>query len=328
MSERDEQVLAADIGGTNLRLALVQRGQRPRVVASQRSPVQEHESLSAAVQAFCGELAQAPRRACFGVAGTIRGRSVRGVNLPWAIDADEVEARCGFEAVRLINDFHAAARGVEQLGEEGWFPLRPDEPAVEPGGPVAVLGAGTGLGQALLVPAPRSAERVVVSTEGGHRDFAPTDELQGRLLSWLRGRHGRVSTERVLSGPGLAAIYAFLVAAEGSPACPAVEALEEAARPPAILDTAAGDSTCAAAVGLLTDVYGAEAGNLALTVLARGGVFLAGGMAPELLRDAERAERFRRAFRAKGRFEGLLASYAVRVVHDPDLGLLGAAAEA
>ena len=168
----------------------------------------------------------------------------------------------------------------------------------------------------------------MVSSEGGHRDFAPTDELQGRLLTWLRARHGRVSTERVLSGPGLGAIYAFLVEAEGRPACAAVASLEEAARPPAILAGAGSDPTCAAAVGLLTDVYGAEAGNLALTVLARGGVFLAGGMAPELLRDEGRAERFRRAFRAKGRFEDLLTSYAVRVVDDPDLGLLGAAAEA
>lgn len=326
MSE-NERVLAADIGGTNLRLALVERSGRPRVVASRRTPVGEHPGLSAAVQEFLAELPERPRRACFGVAGTITGRTIAGVNLPWAIDADEVEATCGLDAVRLINDFHAAARGVEQLGGEGWFPLRPDAPEVEEGGPVAVLGAGTGLGQALLVPGPGGG-RVVVSSEGGHRDFAPTDELQGRLLSWLRARHGRVSTERVLSGPGLAAIYAFLVEAEGRPACAAVESLDEAARPPAILDAAGTDPTCADAVGLLTDVYGAEAGNLALTVLARGGVFLAGGMAPELLREQARAERFERAFRAKGRFAELLAGYAVRVVDDPDLGLLGAAAEA
>ncbi|MGE0709864.1 MAG: glucokinase [Planctomycetota bacterium] len=323
MSAQGRLALAGDVGGTNVRLALVETGDGPaRVVARSRRAVSDHSGLEEPVTAFLAEQERRPSVACFGVAATVSGRRAAGVNLPWGLDADALEAALGLP-VRLINDFHAAARGVEQLSSAGWFAVGGGD--VEPEAPIAVLGAGTGLGQALLIPR-GDGGRVVVPGEGGHRDFAPRDPLQDQLLAWLRGRHGRVSTERVLSGPGLAATYAFLVA-QGRPACPEVEAAPEAERPPAVLRSGEHE-TCAAALDLFTDVYGAEASNLALTVLARSGVYVAGGIAPDLLGDPGRAARFRRAFEDKGRFAGMLAGYAVRVVTDGDLGLLGAAAEA
>lgn len=320
MSET-QRVLAGDVGGTNLRLALVElRPERPaKVISAKTVPVAEHRSLAGPVAAFLDDLNERPTRACLGVAGTITGRVLQGVNLPWTIDADALEQELGLERLLLINDFHAAARGVEALGREGWRQLAGNEP--DPSAPVAVLGAGTGLGQAFLIPGPSG--RIVVATEGGHRDFAPRNPLQDHLLAWLRARHGRVSTERVLSGPGLAAIYEFLVEDQGHPRAPEVEAAHE--HPPAI--AASHHPTAAHALDLLVDVYGAEAGNVALTGLARGGVYLAGGIAPQIL-EGPRLARFLCAFHDGGRFSDYLRSLPLRLIVDPRLGLVGAALEA
>lgn len=317
------KVLAGDVGGTNLRLALVEvlPGQPARVLEAQTVLVEEHPDLGPAAAAFLESLPERPRRACLGVAGTITGRVLEGVNLPWRIDADALEAELELERLDLINDFHAAARGVEVLGEAGYTQLAGEAP--DPRAPVAILGAGTGLGQAFLIPGAPGGARSVVPTEGGHRDFAPTSPRQDRLLAYLRERFGRVSTERVLSGPGLSSIYSFLVEAEGQDPCPKVEAAE---RLPAAV-SGSEHPTSGAALDLFVDVYGAEAGNLGLTVLARGGVYLAGGIAPRIV-HGERAERLARAFVAKGRFEGYLRELPLRLITDPDLGLLGAAQEA
>lgn len=327
------RVLAGDVGGTNARLALVDvAGRAGRLVARTQVPVAEHGGLEAPLAAFLAAHlpAGAPRpQACIGIAGTIIGRAARvaGVNMPWTVDADALERACGLPHVELINDFHAAARGVELLGPGDRHPLGGG--AALEGQPQAVIGAGTGLGQAFVLPLDDGRRRIV-ATEGGHRDFAPRDPLQDRLLQFLRTKHERVSTERVLSGPGLVNIYRFLVDAERLPACPAVEAVPAAEQGPRVTEAAlAGtDATCARALEVFVDVYGAEAGNVALTVLATGGLFLAGGIAPQVLTRPEPAARFRRAFEDKGRFRDLLASVPVWVVTNPDLGLLGAAAEA
>jgi len=319
------KVLAGDVGGTNLRLAWVEvlPGQPARVLEARTVQVEDFPELAPAAAAFLEGLPERPRRACLGVAGTITGRVLEGVNLPWRIDADALEAELGLERLDLINDFHAAARGVEVLAPSGWTQLSGGSP--DPGAPIAILGAGTGLGQAFLIPTHGEGEqaRLVVPTEGGHRDFAPTSPLQDRLLVYLRERFGRVSTERVLSGPGLSSIYSFLVEAEGREPCPAVEASE---RSPAAVSGSA-HPTAGATLDLFVDVYGAEAGNLGLTVLARGGVYLAGGIGPRVV-HGERAERLARAFVAKGRFEGYLRELPLRLITEPDLGLLGAAQEA
>jgi glucokinase len=314
------KVLAGDVGGTNLRLAWVEvlPEEPARVLAARTVLVEEHPDLAPAAAAFLETLPERPRRACLGVAGTITGRVLEGVNLPWRIDADALEAELGLERLDLINDFHAAARGVEVLGEAGFRQLAGQAP--DPQAPIAILGAGTGLGQAFLIPG--EGTRLVVPTEGGHRDFAPTSPEQDRLLVYLRERFGRVSTERVLSGPGLSSIYSFLVEAEGREPCAAVE---EAGRDPAAV-SGSEHPTASSALDLFVDVYGAEAGNLGLTVLARGGVYLAGGIAPRIVHGA-RAERFVGAFVAKGRFADYMSELPLRLITEPDLGLLGAARE-
>jgi glucokinase len=276
-----------------------------------------------------------PARACIGIAGTIVGRAARvaGVNMPWSVDADALERACGLPRVDLVNDFYAAARGVELMGPGDLHAIPPSDPAGSlealPGQPRAILGAGTGLGQALIVPVDPGGWKVVPS-EGGHRDFAARTALEDRLLAWLRASYGHVSTERVLSGPGLVNIYRFLVEVEGMPACAEVDAATGAGQGPEITERglASAHPTCARALETFVDVYGAEAGNVALTVLATGGVYLAGGIAPRVLTRAETAARFRRAFDDKGRFRDLLDSIPVYVITNPDLALLGAACEA
>jgi glucokinase len=323
-------VLAGDIGGTHVRLALAERRDgRARLLASAVVHGAERPDLATAVREFLRAQGAAPERACLGVAGTVEddGARVSGVNLPWPVEARALEAGCGLARVTLINDFHAAARGVEQLGDGDAALLNPGR-AVE-GAPVAILGAGTGLGQAFLIgPAGR---RAVLASEGGHRDFAPRDPLQDRLLAFLRARHeGRVSTERVLSGPGLLAIYEFL-RADGRPADPEVERVwgtREAGRAITARGVERAHPTAAEAVAVFVDVYGAESGNLVLTLLTRGGVWIAGGIAPGILTVPAQALAFQRAYLDKGRFRSLLEQVPVRVVTQPALGLLGAAGEA
>lgn len=310
-------VFACDVGGTNARLSLVELGGQPRVVAREVVHVAAHPGLLEPLRAFLATHDASPARGCVALAGTVQDpRRVQGLNLPWAVDAEELERECGFQRVRLINDFEAAARGIDALGP-GDLLLLQGQP--DPAARRAVLGAGTGLGQAFLLPGRDGPH--VVSTEGGHRDFAPTSAEQDRLLAHLRGIHGRVSTERVLSGPGLAAIYGFLLA-EGHPACPSVDPARD--RPAAVASSA--HPTCQRAVDLFVEVYGSEAGNVALTVLATGGVFLAGGIAPKLFGDApQRQARLRECFAAKGRFRALLEGLPLAIVTQPNLGLLGAA---
>lgn len=326
------RVLAADVGGTNARLALVDvtPGQA-RLVARVQVAVAEQEGLERPVCDFLdAHLRDQPRPpACIAIAGTViaRAAKVAGVNMPWTVDAERLERACGLPRVDLINDFHAAARGVELLQPSDLTPLGGGAPLQ--GQPIAVIGAGTGLGQAFVLPL-EDGRRRIVSSEGGHRDFAPRTPLQDRLLAWLRGQHGRVSTERVLSGPGLVATYRFLVEVERLPACAAVDALEGAEVGPQITKEAlaATHPTCALALETFVDVYGAEAGNVALTVLATGGVYLAGGIAPSVLTRPDMTARFRAAFDDKGRFKDFLDDIPVWVIKNPDLGLLGAAAVA
>jgi glucokinase len=333
------RVLAADVGGTNARLALVDVEvvgagdgalRAATIVARTQVAVAEQAGLDGPVSSFLAvHVGGGPApRACIGIAGTVIGRAARvaGVNMPWTVDAVALERTCGLPRVDLINDFHAAARGTELLAPADLHALGDGAPL--PRSPVAVIGAGTGLGQAFTLPA-AGGRRAIVPTEGGHRDFAPRSPLQDRLLAWLRERHGRVSTERVLSGPGLVNIYTFLVEAERRPACEDVAAAQGADQGPAITRRALeGHPTCRDALETFVDVYGAEAGNMALTVLATGGVYVAGGIAPVVLTRPELGARFRAAFEDKGRFREFLASIPVWVVKNHDLGLLGAAAEA
>lgn len=310
-------VLAGDIGGTKtwLRLSLGYA-----VLREQRYNSAAYSGLEPMLADF---LAGAkPASACFGVAGPVQGRVAKITNLPWNIDADAIAAQFAIPVVSLINDFQAVAYGIEALAESDLLTLQAGQ--AQEHGPRAVIGAGTGLGEGYLVW--RDNGYQALPSEGSHADFAPADELQAELWRHLAQRHGHVSWERVVSGPGLAAIYAFLKQRGECAESPELVAAMRERDPSAAISEHAlqrHDALALAALDLFVAAYGAETGNLALKTLATGGVFVAGGIAPKI---AERLEAggFLRAFLAKGRFAGLLATIPVHVVLNPQVGLMGA----
>ena len=247
---------------------------------------------------------------CLAAAGPIGddGRHARLTNLPWTIDAAAFEARFGIRRVVLANDFAAAALGVTVAPADSVVPLQSGEPLAR--APKLVIGAGTGLGMAILLPGGNRWE--VVPGEGGHVGFAPLDEDQDRVLQALRAEHGRVTAERVVSGPGLAAIHRVLTGATADPAEITHRAMVDADQ--AALDT----------LDLFLSAYGAFAGDMAMVAMARGGVYLAGGIAAKLLPILP-ASPFLPAFNAKAEHAGLARRMPVAVVDDPSLGLRGAA---
>lgn len=318
-------VLAGDIGGTKVLLQLAELdGNSYRVIAEQRFESASHPGLLPIVREFLRitGVQTPPAAACFGIAGPITGGPVRQAarvtNLPWVVESEPIAQELGIARVRLINDFQAVGYGIETLSPEHFVSLQVG--TRELGAPCAVLGAGTGLGQALLVWQGDHYESI--ATEGGHADFAPTDEVQVELLRYLSERYGRVSYERVLSGPGLVNLYSFF-SARGQPVR---SGLLGAENPPAAI-TAAGlsgsDQAAAAAVRLFVKIYGAHAGNVALGYLARGGVFVAGGIAPKILAALQDGT-FVRAFADKGRMSVLLGAIPVGVITNERVGLLGA----
>ena len=321
-------VVAADVGGTNARLALVEvKGAQLRFFEERTYAAAKHENLEQILERFVAEAGTRVERACIGIAGPVAEDRCVTTNLPWIVDARSLERASGMARVRLVNDFHAAAAGVLELDHDGAVHLLgPVRSHRAPAGSVAVLGAGTGLGEAILA---RDGERfVIVPSEGGHTDFAPRRVAEVNLLSWLTARHGgHVSYERVASGPGLVSIYEFLVEAEGRPAAALVEAARAARGDVAAAISAAteaGDATSGEALDWMLEVLLAEAGNLALKALATGGVFVCGGIAPRVL-PRLRAVAARGAFSDKGRYRELLEAVPAWVVTDSRLGLRGAA---
>lgn len=322
------RVLCADVGGTKTRLAVAAAGEGSvhlRVVRSY--PSEEHDSLAEIVEVFLAEVEEEQiAAACFGVPGPVRDGRARTTNLPWLVEERELESMTGIPEVRLINDFSAVGRGIELLTDDEAEVLQEGE--ADPGGCRAYLGAGTGLGEGFLVP--RSGGWEVHPSEGGHSDYAPACEVEWELRGWLSRRHGgRVSWERVVSGPGLVALYEFL-RETGRDGCGEVDRLLEAGEDaaPAISRRAGeGCGTCGEAMEIFLRAYGAEAGNLALKVLATGGLWVAGGIAPDIV-GRLREGAFLDGFRNKGRFRELMEAIPVRVILDTRIGLRGAAAVA
>lgn len=328
----DDLVLAGDIGGTNTRLALFHVGSTEPQFA-RAYPSASHTGVDVIAEKFLAEAraagagGQTPDRACFGIAGPVEGNVCRATNLPWVVDGRTLSQRLSIPKVRLVNDFSAAALGsvavpAEKLVAIGGGPR-------DPRGPVAVLGAGTGLGQAFLLWSASEDRHQVVPSEGGHADFAPRTDLECGLLRFLTAKYGRVSYERVLSGHGLVDAYTFL---GDDPAFrtlirPDTVTAFGAEDPAAVISRRAldgSDPVCGAALAIFCGVLGALAGNLALTVLATGGVFVAGGIAPRVLPFLQKSF-FREAFERKGRLQALVARIPLFVVTHAEPGLLGAA---
>jgi len=300
-------VLCGDIGGTKARLAIAALdGGRPELVFERHYADRDFGAFADLVRAFRDEARTAVERACLGVAGPVDGRRVAVTNFPWEIDADALEGIVG-APVALANDFVAAAHGIDALGPDDAVTLQAGEPEVR--APQLVIGAGTGLGVAYRVW--QDGRYAVIGGEGGHAGFAPADERQAELWRSLHAELGRVRAEHVVSGPGLARIHDFLRDGRGT------------ARSPEEISSA-DDPLAREAVDLFLACYGAVAGDHALAILARGGVFLAGGIAPRLL-PRLRSGPFLEAFNAKGVHANLAARFPVKVVVNERLGLLGAA---
>jgi glucokinase len=314
-------ILAGDIGGTKTDLALYEGG-----VETERARFRSHEysGLEAVVAEFLhGRRVDA---AGFAVAGPVKDGRCKTTNLPWEIACTTLAA--ALEAkVALLNDLAACVLGIGELAPADLVRLA--ERRRDPMGPIAALGAGTGLGEAIGVPT--SAGLVPLASEGGHADFAARTDTEIELLRFLQTRHGsHVSLERALSGPGLVSIYQFVVAHGLAQASPSIEAAMRAGDAAEIIGTRGGpggDAACARALSIFVALYGAEAGNLALRVLPTGGLFLLGGMAPKLIERLQAGD-FMQAMLEKGRMSTLLSEIAVAVVVSPHVALFGARAQA
>lgn len=313
-------ILAADVGGTKiaLRLVALEDGQPGAILHEGRFESPAWSSLTPLIQQFLAGRPR-PRAACIAVAAPVEGRRLVLTNLSLTVDADEIEATCALPQVILINDFVAVGYGIEALGPDDLLTLQRGQPKA--GAPRVALGAGTGLGEAILVW--EGDHYRVLPSEGGHVDFAPTDEDQIGLLRYLMARHGHVSYERILSGAGLKTLFEYL--AEGRPVSPALRAAVAAEGAAAVSRAAleAQDAVADQALELFLRIYGAQAGNLALTAWASGGVYLAGGIAARLPRRLATSG-FLEAFLAKGRYRDALTRFPVHVVLREDVGLLGA----
>lgn len=318
-------ILAGDIGGTNTRLALFDGDlRRPVRIETFRSA--DHATLEEILEAFLAGSAAVPRAATFGVAGTIGNGHPEGVNLGWPVNSNHLASMLGLEQVGLINDLEANAHGIVNLGPEDVVTL--SEGAGEATGNQALISAGTGLGQAGLYW--DGTRHYPFATEGGHTDFAPIGELQLHLQRYVHQKHGHVSYERVCSGTGLVTIHNFLCETRGATEEPDLLCELEGPDPAAAIERGARSGrspTCAQALDLFVSIYGAQAGNLALMVLATGGVYVGGGIAPQILPKL-REGGFMESFVAKGRFAPLLERIPVHVILNDKAALLGAARHA
>jgi glucokinase len=316
------RILAGDIGGTTTRLAVfaLDHG-RLRTLRSEDFPSAVYADLDEVVSEFFARGARPCERACFGIAGPVEGRRVKATNLPWAVDADRLEQRFAIDRVTLINDLEAVAWGVSGLAPDDLRTLNAGS-AADRGGNAALIAAGTGLGEAGLYWDGRQLRPF--ACEGGHASFSPTTDEEWELRSCLSREHGHVSWERVVSGPGLVAIYEFLSerAGESRPAL-----LRGSGDPAAAIVATAADGGSRIArdtLRLFVRLYGAEAGNLALKVMAVGGVYVAGGIAPKII-DWLVQDGFMAGFVNQGRMQSLLEEMPVHVILDERIGLKGAA---
>jgi glucokinase len=317
-------ILAGDIGGTNARLAYFQpQNGHLRLVSERTFPSREHSELGEIVNQFLEDSADKPEAACFGIAGPVRNGRVETSNLPWVIEQSRLAKQIHLPATLLINDLEASAWGIGALETSDLVPLNQvSGPTV---GNQGVIAPGTGLGEAGLFW--DGSRHHVFACEGGHTDFGPQGDLQIELVRFLQARFGHVSYERILSGPGLVNVYEFLRDTGcGKESEEFAESLKKG-DPAAVISRAALDGSCLLAekaLDLWIAVYGAEAANLALKVMATGGLFLAGGISPKILAKLT-GPLFMESFLAKGRLRPLLEAIPVQIVTNEKAGLLGAA---
>jgi glucokinase len=319
---RSDLILAGDVGGTKTRLGIFEpAGERPRAIFTSVYGTLDFDALPRMIAAFLGDAAVdrgAIAAASFGVAGPVIDEAATLTNVPWRVEARTVSADFGFGRVELLNDLEAMAYAVSVLDDREVHVLQRGRPA--PGGNVAIIAAGTGLGEALLHTF--GGRRIPSASEGGHADFAARTERDFALVRDVTKRYGRADVEHVISGRGLLNIHR----ASHASACDAGVDLEDP-NAPALITTAALERRCAGCVETLDhfiEAYGAEAGNLALRSVATGGVFVGGGIAPKILSALTNGS-FMHAFCAKPPLDAMLRAMPVKVILNEEAGLLGAA---
>lgn len=340
------ELLAGDIGGTKTILRWVSThpkvgGTTLKTLYEARYMSAEFADLALMVRQFLAEATQqvgespAPEKACFAIAGPVVNNTSSVTNLSWFLEAKQLEKDLAIAQVNLINDFAAIGYGIGGLESADLRTLQVAEP--QPLAPIAILGAGTGLGECFLIR--QGQQYQVFASEGGHSDFAPRSELEFQLLKYLREKHQvtRISVERVVSGQGIVAIYQFLRNRQSAVESPQVAAAirtweqeagisEKSVDPAAVIAIAAAgqDYLCEHTMQLFAEAYGAEAGNLALKLLPYGGLYVAGGIATKNLSLLESGG-FMRAMTDKGRMRPLMEKIPVHVILNPQVGLIGAA---
>jgi glucokinase len=322
-------VLVGDIGGTKTGLAVAELSQEAAngitLSLERRYPSAEFASLADIVERFVEETGADCEVASFAIAGPVVDDRSKTTNLPWELDARALADRLGFRRARLLNDLEAVAWGVAALGDGDLAELQSGGSDAGQGGNACVVAAGTGLGEAGLYW--DGNRHHAFATEGGHADFAPTNDREFGLLKHLQQRFGHVSWERVVSGMGIGNLYLFLAQSHHAehPAAVATALASDGDLAAAVAaEAAAGCPLCAETMDLFALLYGREAGNMALKHMALGGVFLGGGIAPKNL-DLLRNGGFMRGFLDKGRMRPLMQRMPVRVILEPRTPLLGAA---
>jgi glucokinase len=335
-------LLAGDIGGTKTILRLVESSESLELKTlyeeSYRSG--DFNDLVPMVQKFLAAAnSTTPEKACFAIAGPVVNNTAKLTNLTWFLETERLSQQLGIAAVSLINDFAAVGYGIFGLSKQDLFTLQPGK--YQNNAPMAVIGAGTGLGQGFLIK--QGKQYQVFASEGGHADFAPRTELEFQLLKYLLDKHDiqRVSVERVVSGLGITSIYQFLRDRNIAPENPEIAQIvktweqeagkaEKTADPGAAIGSAAlakSDRLSEQTIQMFVEAYGAEAGNLALKLLPYGGLYIAGGIAPKILPVIQNGS-FMLNFTQKGRMRSLLEEIPVHIILNPQVGLIGAALSA
>jgi glucokinase len=318
------RVLAGDVGGTKTRLAVFEvQGTHLETLTERSYPSGSYKGLENIVQDFLGGTSSDCRQACFGIAGPVQRGRVQTTNLPWIVEEQALAALFGFERVALINDLEANAWGIDALREDDFYVVNAGSP--DAGGNACIISAGTGLGEAGLYW--DGQRHWPFACEGGHASFSPSSDLEIALLKYLRERFGHASWERVVSGMGLVNVHEFLRAYRGVPAPPWLREEMSTGDTAAAISRAATedrDALCVEALDLFIHLYGVEAGNHALKIMATGGVYLGGGIAPKNL-ERFKGPLFMQGFLDKGRMQPLLEAMPVKIILNDRTALYGPA---
>ena len=318
-------ILAGDIGGTKTNLALYTYKDGALEIQVQHQFVsQKYQNFSDVIEEFISSYKiENIEAVCLGIAGPIINGVCKTTNLPWTIDSKELQIVCNTSKVKLLNDLEATAYGMLYLNEDEFVDVNPNGKKVDANR--AVIAAGTGLGEAILFY--NGENYYPIGSEGGHCDFAAQNSLQDELLVWMRKRHPEhVSVERLVSGIGIYTIYEFLKEKNFAKESKIMLELNESDDKNAMVTKCAleGDTLCTEAMKIFVEIYGAEAGNLALKSLSLGGVYIGGGIAPKILPFLLDGN-FLNAFAAKGRFQETLINMQIKISLNQNTALLGSA---